>query len=238
MVADHIAQNVAHIQSCIATACQRAGRSRDEVTLIAVSKTVEPARIRAAIAAGIRMLGENRVQEALAKMPELADVVTQHNAQWHLIGNLQSNKARKAVEAFAVIQTVDSFKLAERLAQIAGELGQRLPVMIEVNLGDEAAKAGVTEAAALPLCEQVARLPQLDLQGLMTVPPFLDNPEQMRPYFRRLRALRDAAIKSGIVPASFTQLSMGMSNDFETAIEEGATCVRVGTALFGARQYV
>ncbi len=234
MVADRIAQNLTHIESRITTACQRAGRSRDEVTLIAVSKTVEPERVRVALAAGIKVLGENRVQEALTKMPEFAEA----NVQWHLIGHLQSNKARKAVESFAAIHTVDSFKLAERLAAAAGELGKQLPVLIEVNVGDEASKAGVTEAEVLPLCEQVARLPHLALQGLMAVPPFLDNPEQVRPYFRRLRQLRDEAVKAGIVPASFTQLSMGMSNDFEAAIEEGATFIRIGSALFGARQYV
>lgn len=234
MVADPIAQNLAEIETRIATACQRAGRLRNEVTLIAVSKTVEPERIRAAVAAGVKVLGENRVQEALGKISELADC----NAQWHLIGHLQSNKARKAVESFAAIHTVDSFKLAERLAATSGELGQRLPILIEVNVGDEASKAGVTEAEVLSLCEQVARLPHLALQGLMAVPPFLDNPEQVRPYFRRLRQLRDEAIAAGIVPASFNHLSMGMSNDFEAAIEEGATFVRIGSALFGARQYV
>ena len=233
MAADHIAQNVTHIESRIATACQHAGRSRNEVTLIAVSKTVEPERIRAALAAGVKVFGENRVQEALTKIPvfEPADV------QWHLIGHLQSNKARKAVESFAAIHTVDTFKLAERLAAASGELGQQLPVFIEVNLGDEPSKAGVTEAEVLPLCEQVARLPHLALQGLMAVPPFLDNPEQVRPYFRRLRQLRDEAVATGIAPASFTHLSMGMSNDFEAAIEEGATFVRIGSALFGARLY-
>jgi PLP dependent protein len=234
MVADHIAQNIAHIESRITTACQRAGRSRAEVTLIAVSKTVEPERISAALAAGVKVLGENRVQEALTKMPE----ITQPDVQWHLIGHLQSNKARKAVESFAAIHTVDTFKLAERLSASAGELGKRLPVFIEVNLGDEPSKAGVTEAEVLPLCEQVARLPHLALQGLMAVPPFLDNPDQVRPYFRRLRQLRDAAVAAGVVAASFNQLSMGMSNDFEVAIEEGATCVRIGSALFGARLYV
>ncbi len=234
MVADQIAHNVSDIEARIATACQRAGRSRNEVTLVAVSKTVEPERIRAALAAGIKALGENRVQEALTKMSEFA----QADVSWHLIGHLQSNKARKAVESFAAIHTLDTFKLAERLAAASGELGKQLPVLIEVNVGDESSKAGVTEADVLPLCEQVARLPHLALQGLMAVPPFLDNPEQVRPYFRRLRQLRDAALATGIVPASFNQLSMGMSNDFEVAIEEGATFVRIGSALFGSRVYV
>lgn len=226
-----IAARVKQINDEIAAACARAGRSAAEITLVAVSKTVEAARIRAALSAGVQVLGENRVQEALAKMPELAD----QPVAWHLIGHLQSNKARKAVEAFAAIHSVDSLKLAERLSQAAGELGKHLPIFLEVNLGDESSKAGVTEADTLPLCEQVARLPQLALQGLMAVPPFLDNPADMRPYFRRLRRLRDAAIHTGIVPATFKHLSMGMSNDFAVAIEEGATYVRVGTALFGSR---
>ena len=195
--------------------------------MVAVSKTVEPKLIRQAIEAGVRVLGENRVQEAAAKMPELAAIVTKHKVEWHLIGHLQSNKARRAVEIFSTIQSVDSFKLAERLDNIAGELGRKLPVFIEVNLGGEQSKAGATPDEVLPLCEQVAKLANLELKGLMAVPPFFDDAEQARPYFHRLRTLRDQA--------QLKELSMGMSNDFEVAIEEGATLVRIGTALFGAR---
>lgn len=215
------------INQRIAAACQRAGRDFFEVTLIAVSKTVEPARIRLAIEAGVRVLGENRVQEAAAKMPELATIVAEHQVQWHLIGHLQSNKARRAVELFSTIQTVDSFKLAERLNAIAGEAGKRLPVFIEVNLGAESSKEGATPDEVLPLSERAATLAHLEVKGLMAVPPFFDDPEAVRPFFRRLRNLRDQA--------QLKELSMGMSHDFEVAIEEGATVVRIGTALFGER---
>lgn len=215
------------INQRIAAACQSAGRDFFDVTLVAVSKTVEPERIRLAIEAGVRVLGENRVQEAASKMPELAAIVAEHNVQWHLIGHLQSNKARRAVELFSAIQAVDSFKLAERLNSVAGELGKRLPVFIEVNLGGEESKAGANPDEVLPLCEQVSKLANLELKGLMTVPPFFDDAEEVRPFFRRLRTLRDQA--------QLKELSMGMSHDFEIAIEEGATMVRIGTALFGER---
>lgn len=228
-------ERIETINQRIAAACQRAGRDFFDVTLVAVSKTVEPARIRQAIEAGVRVLGENRVQEAAGKIPELADVVAAHNVTWHLIGHLQSNKARRAVELFSAIQSVDSFKLAERLNSVADEFGKRLPVFIEVNLGGEDSKAGVAPDEVLPLCEQVATLPALELRGLMTVPPYLDDPNDVRPFFRRLRALRDEARQAGIVGSEFKELSMGMSHDFEVAIEEGATLVRIGTALFGSR---
>lgn len=223
------------INQRIAAACRRAGRDFSEVTLVAVSKTVAPPLIRQAIEAGVRVLGENRVQEAAAKISELENVVAEHQVVWHLIGHLQSNKARRAVELFSAIQSVDGFKLAARLNGIAGELGKRLPVFLEVNLGGEDSKAGVSPDEVLPLCEQVCKLAHLELKGLMAVPPFLDDPEQVRPFFRRLRSMRDEALQVGVVGESFRELSMGMSNDFEVAIEEGATLVRVGTALFGAR---
>lgn len=209
-----------------------------EVTLVAVSKTVEPARIRQAIEAGVRTLGENRIQEAASKIPALEDAVTQNNVEWHLIGHLQSNKARRAVELFSTIQSVDSFKLAARLDAIAGEVGKRLPVFLEVNIGSEKSKAGVAPGEVLPLCEQVSKLTNLELKGLMAVPPFSDDAEAARPFFQKLRQLRDEAQQAGIVGEQFVGLSMGMSNDFEIAIEEGATLVRIGTALFGARDQV
>lgn len=202
---------------------------------MAVSKTVEPARIRQAIEAGVRVLGENRVQEAANKIHELENTAAEHKVEWHLIGHLQSNKARRAVELFSAIQSVDGFSLAARLNSLAGEAGKRLPVFLEINLAGEESKAGVTPEEVLPLCEQVSKLPALELKGLMAVPPFLDNPEEVRPYFRRLRQLRDDAQRAGIADEQFKELSMGMSNDFEIAIEEGATLVRIGTALFGER---
>ena len=224
------------IRQKMAAACQRVGRNESEVTLMAVSKTVTAARVRAAILAGVKVLGENRVQEAEAKIAALADLRTQ--VEWHLIGHLQANKARKAATIFDVVQSVDSEDLALKLDRVAEEFGKRLTVFIEVNLGGEASKAGVTAAATLPLIEKVSRLPNLTLAGLMSVPPYSDQPEEIRPFFRRLRQLRDEALQAGVAASSCTQLSMGMSHDFEIAIEEGATLIRLGTALFGNRNYV
>jgi pyridoxal phosphate enzyme (YggS family) len=152
-----------------------------------------------------------------------------------MIGHLQSNKARRAVELFGAVQTIDSLKLAERLNQAAGELGKRLPVLIEVNLAHEESKSGLRPQEVLPICERCDKLTSLELRGLMTVPPYLENPEEVRPFFRRLRELRDQAQQAGIVGRQFKDLSMGMSHDFEVAIEEGATYVRIGTAIFGER---
>jgi PLP dependent protein len=228
-------QQLEAINQRIAAACQRAGRDFSEVTLVAVSKTVAASRLHEAITAGVRIFGENRVQEAAAKIAELREIVTAHQVEWHLIGHLQSNKARRAAELFDAVHSVDSIKLAERLNQSADELGKRLPVFIEVNLGAEAAKSGVAINETLRLCEQVAKLTHLELKGLMAVPPFLDDAEAVRPFFRRLRELRDEAQRLGIAGEHCRDLSMGMSNDFEVAIEEGATLVRIGTALFGAR---
>ena len=217
-------------------ACGRAGRQVSEITLVAVSKTVPATRIREAIEAGVRTLGENRVQEAAAKISELGAIAAAYKIQWHLIGRLQSNKARRAVEIFDAVHSVESLKLAERLDNIAGESGKRLPVFIEVNLGGEESKAGVAPDGVLPLCEQISKFSNLELKGLMTVPPFFDNPEDARPFFQRLRRIRDRAWQAGAAGEQFKDLSMGMSNDFEVAIEEGATFIRVGTALFGARR--
>jgi PLP dependent protein len=220
----------------IEAACERAGRRPSEITLVAVSKTVPAARIREAIEAGVRTLGESRVQEAAAKITELSALSAERKVQWHLIGHLQSNKARRAVELFDAVHSVDDLKLAERLERLAAESGERLPIFIEVNLGGEEAKTGVSPDEVLPLCEQIGKLPSLELKGLMAVPPFSDNPEDARPFFRRLRNLRDEARQAGAVGGSFNDLSMGMSDDFEVAIEEGATFVRIGSALFGARK--
>jgi hypothetical protein len=224
---------LASLQQRIAVACHRAGRAASEVTLVAVSKTVSAARVRAAIAAGVKVFGENRVQEAEGKLAELTALRSQ--VEWHLIGHLQSNKARKAVSLFDVVQSVADENLAHRLHRLAEELGRRLPVFVEVNLAGEASKSGVAPHAALRLLETIYQFPALELRGLMTVPPFLENPEDVRPFFRQLRGLRDEALRAGLT--SCTQLSMGMSHDFEVAIEEGATLVRIGTALFGTRNY-
>jgi pyridoxal phosphate enzyme (YggS family) len=219
----------------IEAACERAGRRASEITLVAVSKTVPAARIREAIEAGVRTLGESRVQEASAKIYELKPLSAERKVQWHLIGHLQSNKARRAVELFDAVHSVDDLKLAERLDRFAAESGKRLPIFIEVNLGGEESKTGAAPDEVLPLCEQIGKLPGLELKGLMAVPPFSDNPEDARPFFRRLRRLRDEA-RLAAAGESFNDLSMGMSIDFEIAIEEGATFIRVGAALFGARQ--
>jgi PLP dependent protein len=219
----------------IAAACERAGRQASEITLVAVSKTVPAARIREAIEAGVRTLGESRVQEAAVKIPELKLLSAELKVEWHLIGHLQSNKARRAVELFDAVHSVDSVKLAERLDSVAAQSGKRLPIFIEVNLGGEESKTGAMPGEVLPLCEQIGKLQRLELKGLMAVPPFSDNPENARPFFRHLRRLRDEARRSGAVGSQFNDLSMGMSDDFEIAIEEGATFIRVGTAIFGPR---
>ncbi|HKX27043.1 MAG TPA: YggS family pyridoxal phosphate-dependent enzyme [Blastocatellia bacterium] len=230
-----LSERLVFINQRIAAACARAGRSESEVTLVGVTKTVPPAMIKAAVEAGVRVIGENRVQEAAAKLSELAALRDSTPFEWHLIGHLQSNKARRAVELFDQVQSVDSLKLAERLNQTAGEAGKRLPVMIEVNLAAEQSKAGLQPGEVLPICERCDKLSNLELKGLMTVPPYLENPEEVRPFFRRLRELRDQAQRAGIVGRHFKDLSMGMSHDFEVAIEEGATLIRIGTAIFGER---
>jgi hypothetical protein len=226
-----IQDNIARVEERIAAACLRSGRRREDVRLVAVSKTHPAESVREAFAAGLRDFGENRVQEASAKCRTLADL----GATWHLVGHLQSNKARLARELFNWVHSLDSLRLAEKLAQAAVPSGRRLPVLIEVNLGEETSKAGVRGAEVALLAEKIAALETLDLRGLMVIPPFLENPEGVRPYFRRLRALAGEIDKRNLCNVSMRELSMGMSNDFEVAIEEGATMVRVGTAIFGKR---
>jgi hypothetical protein len=201
---------------------------------MAVTKTVEPARILQAYDAGLRLFGENRVQEFAHKA---ADLPSLPGAEWRLIGHLQSNKAAKAAELFQGVDSLDSLRLAEKLDAAARHLGRRLPVLIEVNLGGEASKSGLPpdspELEALLLV--APRLEALDFRGLMAIPPFTDHPEGARPYFRRLRQLRDRIAARRLTAVSMDQLSIGMSHDFEVAIEEGSTCVRIGTAIFGPR---
>ena len=202
---------------------------------MAVSKTVAPARIREAYAAGLRLFGENRVQEFSGKAAELGGLA---GAAWHMIGHLQSNKAAKAVEVFAGVDSLDSAHLAERLNAAAEKLNHRLPVLIEINVGGEAAKSGV--APRSPELEAILaaapRLEHLEVRGLMAIPPFKEDPEDARPYFRRLGALRAELAARKLPGVALDVLSMGMSHDFEVAIEEGSTCVRVGTAIFGERK--
>jgi pyridoxal phosphate enzyme (YggS family) len=229
-----ISENIAVVRQRIAFAARRAGRNPDDIALMAVSKTQPPERIREAYNAGQRLFGENRVQEFSEKAGALADL---RGAEWHMIGHLQSNKAAKAVELFRAVDSVDSLKLAERLDAAARALGRKLDVLIEINVGGEAAKSGVApDSPALEeLLAAAPRLEALAFRGLMTVPPFTDDPESARPYFRRLHELRDAIAARKLPAIAMEQLSMGMSHDFEVAIEEGSTCVRVGTAIFGER---
>jgi len=229
-----IAANIAAVRERVARAAARAGRSAASITLMAVSKTVEPERIREAYAAGLRVFGENRVQEFAGKAAALADL---GEAQWHLIGHLQSNKAKKAVELFSAVDSVDSLRLAEKLNEAAQQSGKTLAVLIEIKVGDEESKSGIlTGSSELEEVLQAApRLQNLSIRGLMTVPPFTDDPEGVRPYFRKLREWRDRIAARNLPAIGMDALSMGMSHDFEVAIEEGSTCVRVGTAIFGAR---
>ncbi len=215
------------LQDRIATAASRAGRDASSITLVAVSKTVPEERIREAVNAGVTIFGENRVQEARDKIAALPGL-----AAWHLVGHLQTNKARLAVQLFEMIHSLDSLKLAQALEHYGEQAGKAVRCLIEVNLGGEESKSGMAEGGVRPLLEAVTRLPHLRIEGLMAIPPFLPDPEQVRPFFRRLRALRDKLQGEGLPLA---ELSMGMTSDFEVAIEEGATMVRIGTAIFGPR---
>ena len=229
-----LVENVARVRERIAAAARRAGRNPEEITLMAVSKTFPVERIREAYAAGLRVFGENRVQEFTDKAGALRDL---SDAEWHLIGHLQSNKAAKAAELFGAVDSVDSVKLAERLNAAAEKAGKTLSVLIEINVGGEDAKSGA--APSSEELEQILlgapRWGSLRVCGLMTVPPFSENPEDARPFFRQLREIRDRIASRQLPAIEMDVLSMGMSHDFEVAIEEGSTCVRVGTAIFGER---
>lgn len=227
-----IADRVAAVRERISRAAERASRPPEGVTLVAVSKTFPAEAVRAAFAAGLRQFGENRVQEAEVKVPALQDLRSQ-GLVWHLIGHLQSNKARKAAPLFDVVQSVDSLDIASRLARVAAEDGRTLRALVQVDQAGEERKFGIPEKDAPGALETMKGLEGLRVEGLMTLPPFLDDPEELRPYFRRLRVLKDQMVAGGLLDGE--ELSMGMSHDFETAVEEGATIVRVGTAIFGAR---
>jgi len=232
-VATNIAANLTLIMERIASAAARSGRSAEDVRLVAVSKTHPPDLIRDAIAAGVRSFGENKVQEAEGKIAE----VGRDAAEWHLIGHLQSNKVRKTIQLFDVIQSVDSTELAARLERICNEEGRsQLSVFIQVDLAGEATKSGVAEDDLPKLVSYLRECERLKLDGLMIIPPFFDDPESSRPYFQSLRVLRDRMAAEGAFTGGRGELSMGMSHDFEVAIEEGATIVRIGTAVFGERR--
>jgi hypothetical protein len=234
-----ISENLATVKGRMARAAVRAGRNPGEVTLIAVSKTFSAEHIHEAYAAGVRHFGENRVQEWEGKFSQVADL----DATWHLIGHLQSNKARRAANLFHAIDSVDSLSLAQKLDRAYAECvadrpgvihpPSRLPILIEVRLSSELTKSGVHADELPALAEAILALPHLGLRGLMTIPPLLNKPEDVRPYFRRLRELRDELATR--IGSPLAVLSMGMSHDFEVAIEEGATQVRIGSAVFGER---
>jgi PLP dependent protein len=240
-VTEVLKENFDRIEMQIAAACREAGRPRGEVTLMAVSKMHPASAIIAAEALGIRLFGENRVQEFQEKRTQLSlphGKPGQAGAEFHFIGHLQSNKGARAAEIFASMDTLDSVSLAERLNQTATRLGRRLAVLIEIKLSPEESKAGLEPGSVelQQLLEHLPGLPGLEFRGLMTVPPFLEDLSAVRPYFRQLRVLRDQ-LAAAHRRLSFTELSMGMSHDFTVAIAEGATQVRIGTALFGPRTY-
>jgi hypothetical protein len=226
-----ISSRLAEVRGRIASAAQSAGRDPSSVRLVAVSKTFPIDAVREAFAAGQREFGENRVQEALQKIAGSTDLLI----RWHLLGHLQTNKARKAGAAFATIQSVDSVELLQKLDVAAGEAGTRPELLIQVDLAGEATKFGAAPADVPRLFDAAARLQAARVVGLMTLPPVPDTPEDARPWFRRLRGLRDEWLASGVPASMLGELSMGMSGDFEVAIQEGATMVRVGTAIFGSR---
>ncbi len=229
-----VAGNLAAIRARIAGAARRAGRSPDEIALLAVTKTISPEVIRQAYQAGQRLFGENRVQEFADKFPAVRDL---HGGEWHMIGHLQTNKANKAAEIFTAVDSVDSLRLAEKLDVAAQRLNKKLPVLIELNLGGEESKTGVAPVSTDfgALLDAAARFAHLEFRGLMTIPPYTDDPEGARPYFRRLREIRDNIAARNLPGLRMDVLSMGMSHDFEVAIEEGSNCVRLGTAIFGER---
>ncbi|MDZ4184713.1 MAG: YggS family pyridoxal phosphate-dependent enzyme [Desulfuromonadales bacterium] len=225
-----IASNLTEIRARIDAACQRCQRDPASVRLVAVSKTHPATSVDEAAAAGQELFGENYVQEFAAKAEEVAAPV-----QWHFIGSLQSNKVKYLAGKVAMIHSVDRLSLAEELDRQWGKLGQTLEILIEVNLGDEDSKGGASTDAAIDLVRRIATLPHLKICGLMALPPFLEDAKAVRPYFRRLRELSIEIDAANIPCVVMRELSMGMSHDFEVAIEEGATLVRVGTAIFGAR---
>jgi PLP dependent protein len=229
-----INENLNAVHARIAAAARRASRSADDIALMAVTKTFSAETIRAAYDAGHRLFGENRVQEFASKHDALRDLA---DADFHMIGHLQSNKAAKAIEIFSAIDSVDSLRLAEKLNGAAATARKRLPVLIELNLGGEESKSGLNPVSQGfgALLEAAAALDHLEFLGLMTIPPFTDDPQGARPYFRRLPELRDNIARRNLSGVRLDTLSMGMSHDFEVAIEEGSTCVRLGTAIFGVR---
>jgi len=226
-----ISENLSMIRKRMAHAARRAGRNPDDVVLIAASKGVEIDRLREGLSAGIKILGESKVQEAMPKLQALGN-----KAEWHFIGHLQSNKVKYVVGAFTLIHSVDSIELSEEINSRAEKMGMIQNVLLEVNVSGEKGKFGVMPDKVNTITKAFSGLKHISLRGFMTVPPYSDDPEDARPYFRMLRELRDNAMHTGICTDDCRELSMGMSGDFEVAIEEGATMVRIGTAIFGVRK--
>lgn len=225
-----ISENLARVRERIETAARRSGREPERVRLVAVSKTVGPERVRQAIEAGVKILGENYVQEAQKKIEALG-----RDVSWHFIGHLQTNKAKLAARLFDLIHSVDRVNLAQELDRQAKLQGKVLPVLLQVNISGETTKFGAQEKEILILAEKLSEMEGIEIKGLMAMPPFFEDPEASRPYFVELRKLGERLGQQKIPRISMEELSMGMSNDFEVAIEEGATLVRVGTAIFGPR---
>ncbi len=228
---DSIAANAENVRSRLARAATHVGRDPASVRIVAVSKKFPLSHARAAAAAGLEDLGESRIQEALQKIEASSDL----HVTWHLIGHLQSNKARRAASSFAWIHSVDSIDLLMRLDRAAGDAGTAPILLVQINLGREAQKSGVAASKAQDVFEAAARCEHVRGRGLMILPPWSEDPEAMRPFFRKLRELRNQLMRAGINPTMLSELSMGMSRDLEVAVEEGATIIRVGTALFGPR---
>ncbi len=228
---DTIASNLADVRTRLAQAATRAGRDPSSIRLVAVSKTFPIEYVRAAVAAGQRIFGENRVQEGLEKIALTSDTPI----EWHLIGHLQSNKARKAGASFACIHSIDSVDLLRRVNEAAAAVFRTLDVLVQVDVGEEPTKHGALPGELGPIFEAGRACQAARIAGLMLLPPFLPNPDDVRPYFRRLRDIRDELAGRGVAPSMLRELSMGMSHDFEVAVEEGATLVRVGSAIFGSR---
>ncbi|BBF42245.1 pyridoxal phosphate enzyme, YggS family [Lachnospiraceae bacterium KM106-2] len=227
-----VKENLKEVESRIENACKRAGRSRDEVTLIAVSKTKPVSMIREVMDAGVKEFGENKVQELSSKLEEIKEPL-----HWHLIGHLQRNKVKYIVDKVALIHSVDSYRLAEQINKEAEKYNIIVKILIEVNIAKEDTKFGVMEEEVEPLLTQISKLEHVKVCGLMTIAPFVENPEENRVHFRELRKLQVDIKNKNIDNISMDILSMGMTNDYEIAIEEGATMVRVGTGIFGARNY-
>jgi pyridoxal phosphate enzyme (YggS family) len=226
-----IADNVERVRTRMRQAAERAGRDPRSVRLVAASKTVDAARVRAAIAAGVTIVGENYLQETRQKLGQIG----RSGVEWHLIGPLQRNKVRYVFDLFDMMHSLDRLELAEEINRRAERLGRRLPALLEVNVGEEASKSGWTPAALHKDINQLAGLPNIEVRGLMTIPPPTPHPSEARPFFRAVRELRDRLAQEGYDGMSFDELSMGMTADYDVAIEEGATLVRVGTAIFGPR---